>query len=59
MYVLAKKRFSIFEHSQMNKVREKITPTSIRILYNSHGLCGGLEMAPHVNKWSPLDGAQE
>jgi len=21
--------------------------------------CGGLEMAPHVNKWSPLDGAYE
>jgi len=22
-------------------------------------LCGGLEMAPHENKWSPLDGAHE
>jgi len=22
-------------------------------------ICGGLEMAPHVNKWSPPDGAQE
>jgi len=21
--------------------------------------CGGLEMAPHVNKWSPVDGAHE
>jgi len=21
--------------------------------------CGGLEMAPHENKWSPLDGAHE
>jgi len=21
--------------------------------------CGGLEMAPHVNKWSPLDGTHE
>jgi len=21
--------------------------------------CGGLEMAPHVNKWSPLDGAHK
>ena len=23
------------------------------------GRCGGLEMAPHVNKWSPLDGAHK
>jgi len=23
------------------------------------GRCGGLEMAPHENKWSPLDGAHE
>jgi len=23
----------------------------------SHGICGGLEMAPHENKSSPLDGA--
>jgi len=22
-------------------------------------LCGGQKMAPHVNKWSPLDGARE
>jgi len=22
-------------------------------------LCGSLEMAPHENKWSPLDGAHE
>ena len=21
--------------------------------------CGGLEMAPHVNNWSPVDGALE
>jgi len=21
--------------------------------------CGGLEMAPHVNKWSTIDGAHE
>jgi len=21
--------------------------------------CSGLEMAPHVNKWSPLDGVHE
>jgi len=21
--------------------------------------CGGQKMAPHVNKWSPLDGAHE
>jgi len=24
-----------------------------------HEMCGVLEMVPHVNKWSPLDGAQE
>ena len=23
------------------------------------GRCGSLEMAPHVNKWSPLDGAHK
>jgi len=23
------------------------------------GTCGGQKMAPHVNKWSPLDGAHE
>jgi len=23
------------------------------------GLCGGQKMAPHVHKWSPLDGAHE
>jgi len=23
------------------------------------GYCGGQKMAPHVNKWSPLDGAHE
>jgi len=22
-------------------------------------MCGGQKMAPHVNKWSPLDGAHE
>jgi len=22
-------------------------------------LCGGLEMAPHLNKWSPADGAHK
>jgi len=22
-------------------------------------LCGGLKMAPHVNKWSPLDGGHK
>jgi len=22
-------------------------------------VCGGLEVAPHVNKWSPLDGAHK
>jgi len=21
--------------------------------------CGGQKMAPHINKWSPLDGAHE
>jgi len=28
-------------------------------LQQTMGLCGGLEMAPHENKWSPLDGAHE
>jgi len=23
------------------------------------GVCGGQKMTPHVNKWSPLDGAHE
>jgi len=25
----------------------------------SPDLCGGQKMAPHVHKWSPLDGAHE
>jgi len=24
---------------------------------SQNNMCGGLEMAPHENRWSPLDGA--
>jgi len=27
--------------------------------YGKSGWCGGQKMAPHVNKWSPLDGAHD
>ena len=32
---------------------------SISHILTSSNQCGGLEMAPHENKWSPLDGAHE
>jgi len=25
----------------------------------TYALCGGQKMAPHANKWSPLEGAHE
>jgi len=37
----------------------KICRSSPTIGMTVRGLCGGQKMAPHVNKWSPLDGAHE
>jgi len=36
-----------------------ITSQSFGTSQGWKGDCGGLEMEPYVNKWSPLDGAHE
>jgi len=41
----------------------EVTSKILNIWYLDDGCiggdCGGLEMAPHGNEWSPLDGAHE
>jgi len=38
----------------------RVVPLSLNIsIYAAYSRCGGLEMAPHENKWSPLDGAHK
>ena len=45
------------EPDQFKNLEEQFN--DIELLVRKRVFCGGQKMAPHVNKWSPLDGAHE